>query len=249
LEGWRPAPGWSPARTTGTSSSSSAATASQGYAVPLPTRLPSLPELLRFPAAALLLISVFFCSYRSPSRRIARTARCARFAATASASPPTASASSPATSAPSQSAGTATSTSAGRARRTARSARRASSASRASHPAPPRPAVRFRRCLPVSHTRLFSCRVRARPGRRGRGRRRRPGERVQLEGQARLPVRRRVHAPRAHELRPRRRLRRRAAALPERPPPHQRPDGTPNSLLRPAAHIARLRRLFPLVVD
>jgi hypothetical protein len=66
LEGWRPAPGWSPARTTGTSSSSSAATASQGYAAPLPTCLPSLPELLRFPAAALLLISVFFLLLSQP---------------------------------------------------------------------------------------------------------------------------------------------------------------------------------------
>jgi hypothetical protein len=80
----------------------------------------------------------------------------------------------------------------------------------------------------LSLTLFFCCRVRACSGGRGRGRRRRPGGRVQLEGQrSRLPVRRRVHAPRAHELRPRRRR------APARPPPHQRPDGTPN----PATHI------------
>jgi hypothetical protein len=195
------------------------------------------PRLL----AGVVLISGSYCS---PSRWTGRTGGRARFAATTWASPPAASPSWRATSAPSQSAATATSTSGARARRAARSARPGSSASRASPPP-------FRRLVSRSHSFFFAprgglvcCRVRACSGGRGRGGRRRPGGRVQLEGQRpRLPVRRRVHAPRAHELRPRRRPRRRVPAHPERSPPHQRTGGMAK-LTHTATHIAPLRRLF-----
>jgi hypothetical protein len=135
---WRRAPGWWPAPTTATSSSSSAATAIPGYA-----RASIFPAGLREERAlrcCFFSLSNFCCLLCarsracSRSRRGSRTGRCARFAATTSALPPAGTPSWRATSAPSPSAGTATNTSAGRARRTAPSARLDTSASRVGVP-------------------------------------------------------------------------------------------------------------------